>query len=238
MTANDAQTKSGWRRLVDVPVLFLAAGALLIGGLLLNFWVAPDEEVMGFSYRILYYHAPIAWSALLGFLVAFVAGILYLRSRDARWDRLGVCGVRLGLLFSVLVMATGMIWGKASWGVWWNWEPRLTTFLIACLLYCGYFVLRATVEEEERRATFAAVFALIAFIDVPITFLSTRVLPQSGMLHPPSVAEGGGLTGSMLAALLVSMAGMTLLFFALLRNDVRVERLKEELAYVKNRLGS
>ena len=230
--------KTGWRRLVDVPVLFVAAGVSLVTGLLLAFWVAPEEASMGFPYRILYYHAPIAWSALLGYLVACVAGILYLRSRDARWDRLGMCGVRLGLLFSVLVMATGMIWGKASWGVWWNWEPRLTTFLIACLLYCGYFVLRATVEEEERRATFAAVFALIAFIDVPITFLSTRVLPQGGMLHPPNVAEGGGLTGSMLAALLVSMAGMTLLFFALLRNDLRVERLKEELAYIKNKLGS
>jgi heme exporter protein C len=229
--------KTGWRRLVDVPVLFVAAGVSLVTGLLLVFWVAPEEATMGFPYKILYFHAPIAWCALLGYLVAFVAAILYLRSNDARWDRLGMCGVRLGLVFSLLVMATGMIWGRSSWNVWWSWEPRLTTFLIACLMYCGYFVLRATVEEEERRATFAALFAVIAFINVPITFLSTRVLPGD-MQHPSGVVEGGGLVGWMYPAFFVSMVGMTLLFFALLRNDLRVERLKEELAYIKNRLGS
>ena len=239
MTAIDTRTRGGWRRLVDVPVLFAAAGVLLITGLLLAFWLAPEEASMGFSQKIFYYHVPIAWVALLGFLVAFVAAILYLSKHDARYDLLGMAAVRLGLLFSGLVMATGMIWGKAAWGVWWDWEPRLTTFLIACLLYAGYFVLRATVEEEERRATFSALFALIAFIDVPITFFATRVLPQETQLHPVVInAEDSGMTGEMLAALLVSVAGMTLLFAALLRNDYRVERLKEELAFVKNRLGS
>jgi len=231
--------KTGWRRLVDVPVLFAAAGVCLITGLLFAFWVAPEDISLGFSQKIFYYHAPIAEVSLLGFLVAFVAGVQYLRTKDARWDRLGMCSVRLGLVFALLVMATGMIWGKASWGVWWDWEPRLTTYLIACLLYCGYFVLRATVEEEERRATFAALFAVIAFIDVPITFFATRVLPQQSQLHPVVItAEDTGMTGTMFAAFFISMAGMTLLFFALLRNDLRVERLKEELAYIKNKLGS
>jgi len=236
---NAAGAKRGRRRLVDVPALFAAAGVCLVAGLLLGFWVAPQDAALGFSQKIFYYHAPIAEVALLGFLVAFVAGVLYLRTREARWDRLGMCAVRLGLLFSLLVMATGMIWGRAAWGVWWDWEPRLTTFLIACLLYCGYFVLRATVEEEERRATFAALFAVIAFIDVPITFFATRVLPEQSQLHPVVItARDTGMTGTMFLAFFVSMAGMTLLFFALLRNDLRIERLKEELAVVKNRLGS
>ena len=231
--------KTGWRRLVDVPVLFVAAGVSLVTGLLLAFWVAPQDYELGFNQKIFYYHAPIAEVALLGFLVAFAAGVQYLRTRDARWDRVGMCAVRLGLLFSLLVMATGMIWGKAAWGVWWDWEPRLTTFLIACLLYCGYFVLRATVEEEERRATFAALFAVIAFIDVPITFFATRVLPEQSQLHPVVItARDTGMTGKMFLAFFVSMAGMTLLFFALLRNDLRIERLKEELAYIKNKIGS
>jgi heme exporter protein C len=231
--------KAGWRRLVDVPVLFVGGGLCLIAGVLLAFLVAPNDVGLGFSQKILYFHAPIAEVALLGYLVAFVAGIQYLRTHEARWDRLGMCAVRLGLVFSLLVMATGMIWGKIAWGAWWNWEPRLTTFLIACLLYAGYFVLRATVEEEERRATFAALFAMIAFIDVPITFFSTRVLPADTMLHPVVVTtQDAGMTGTMLVAFLISMLGMTLLFVALLRNDLRVERLKEELAYIKSKLGS
>ncbi len=159
------------------------AGVLLAAALVVGFWVAPtDASTLGFSQKIFYFHAPIAETALLAFGVAFVAALLYLRRGDARYDRLGVASVRLGLLFSLLVMVTGVIWGRAAWGVWWAWEPRLTTFLIACLLYCGYFVLRGAVEDESRRATYAALFAIIAFVDVPITFFATRFLPEG--LHP------------------------------------------------------
>ena len=87
-------------------------------------------------------------------------------------------------------MITGMIWGKAAWDTWWAWEPRLTTFLLACFLYAAYWVLRSVVDEEQRRATYAAVFAIIAFIDVPITFFATRLLPEG--LHPVVVGPGGG----------------------------------------------
>ena len=154
---------------------------------------------MGFSQKILYYHAPIAETALVAFGVAFVAAILYLRTQDLKWDRLGFVSVRLGLLFSVLVMATGMIWGKAAWGTWWAWEPRLTTFLLVCFLYAAYWVLRSVVDEEQRRATYAAVFAIIAFIDVPITFFATRFLPEG--LHPVVIGPGGGgMEGSMVVS--------------------------------------
>src|SRR5665647_2442307 len=112
---------------------------------------------MGFSQKIFYYHVPIAETALVAFGIAFVAAIAYLRTQNLKWDRLGVVCVRLGLLFSLLVMITGMIWGKAAWDVWWAWEPRLTTFLLVCFLYIAYLVLRSVVEEEQRRATYAAV---------------------------------------------------------------------------------
>ena len=133
--------------------------------------------------------------------------------------------IRLGLLFSVLVMATGMIWGKAAWGTWWDWEPRLTTFLLVCFLYTAYFVLRSVVEEEQRRATFAAVFAIIAFIDVPITFFATRFLPAG--MHPTVITAGGtGMPGSMFVSFFISMIGMTLLLVALIRRDLGVEDLR------------
>jgi len=231
------QARPAVQRAAVTTTVLAVAGALLAVGLLLGFWWAPtDASSMGFSQKIFYYHAPIAEAALLSFGIAFVAGILYLRRQDARYDRLGVAAVRLGLLFSALVMATGMIWGKAAWGEFWAWEPRLTTFLIACLLYAGYFVLRNTVEEESRRATYAALFAIIAFVDVPITFFATRLLPEG--LHPVVIHPGStGMDHRDFIAFMLSMAGMTLLLVGLLRIELGIEALREELHYLKNRLG-
>ncbi len=225
------------KKLVSAPALFIGAGAFLIIGLLLGFWWAPiDSSSMGFSQKIFYYHAPIAEVSLLAFGVAFVAAILYLRTHDLKWDRLGYVSVRLGLVFAVLVMLTGMIWGRASWGTWWAWEPRLTTFLLVCFLYAAYWVLRSVVDEEERRATYAAVFAIIAFIDVPITFFATRFLPEG--LHPVVITAGdSGMEGSMFASFMISMVGMTLLLVALMRRDLQIETLKDQVTDLKTSLG-
>ncbi|MGZ4200308.1 MAG: cytochrome c biogenesis protein [Thermoleophilia bacterium] len=225
----------GAARLWSVPAFYIYAGVLLIAGLLLAFWYSPTATSMGgFAQKIFYYHVPVASAALYGFGVAFVAAVLYLRHPDAKYDRYGVVGVRLGLLFSLLVMATGMIWGRLAWNTWWNWEPRLTTYLIACLLYAGYFVLRATVEDESRRATYAAVFAIIAFIDVPITYFSTRLVPVNAQLHPVVDTMGANVA----IPFGISMLGMALLFVAFLRQGVAIEAAREDLEAVKARLGS
>ena len=225
------------KKLVSAPALFIGAGAFLIVGLVLGFWWAPvDSSSMGFSQKIFYYHAPIAEVSLVAFGVAFVAAILYLRTQDLKWDRLGYVSIRLGLLFAILVMLTGMIWGKASWGTWWAWEPRLTTFLLVCFLYAAYWVLRSVVDEESRRATYAAVFAIIAFIDVPITFFATRFLPEG--LHPAVITTGDtGMEGSMFVSFIISMVGMTLLLAALTRRDLEIETLKDRVTDLKTSLG-
>ncbi len=213
-----------------------AAAALLLADVLVGFLVAPtDASTLGFSQKIFYVHAPIAETALLAYAVAFVAALLYLRRGDPRYDRLGLAAVRLGLLFSVLVMISGVIWGRAAWGVWWAWEPRLTTFLIACLLYAGYFVLRSSVEDESRRATFAALYAVVAFVDVPITFFATRFLPAG--LHPVVLGpSGSGMDHRDLVAFLCGMAGMTLLLVGLLRIETGIEALREGLRDLTDRL--
>lgn len=231
-----AARASAAARLVRPVVLFLTAGLLLAAGFLLAFWYAPaDASSMGLSQKIFYFHAPIAATALLAYAIAFVAALLYLRRQKPKYDRLGVAAVRLGLLFSLLVMATGMIWGKAAWGAWWAWEPRLTTFLIACMLYAAYFIVRWSVEEEQRRATFAAVFAIVAFVDVPITFFATRYLPAG--LHPVVfTASGANMEGSMLLAFLVSMAGMVLLLAAMVRLDLQAEELRRGISELKDQL--
>lgn len=225
------------KKLVSAPALFIAAGAFLIVGVMLAFWWAPiDSSSMGFSQKIFYYHAPIAETSLVAFGIAFAAAVAYLRTQDLKWDRLGTVSVRLGLLFALLVMATGMIWGKASWDTWWAWEPRLTTFLLVCFLYAAYFVLRSVVDEEQRRATYAAVFAIIAFIDVPITFFATRFLPEG--LHPAVITAGGtGMEGSMFVSFFISMIGMTLLLVALIRRDLAIEILKDKVTDLKTSLG-
>jgi len=225
------------KRLLSAPALFAGAGIFLIIGLLLGFWWAPtDASSMGFSQKIFYYHAPVAETALVAFGVAFVSAIAYLRTQDLKWDRLGYVSVRLGLLFSVLVMLTGMIWGKAAWDTWWAWEPRLTTYLLVCFLYVAYWVLRSVVDEEQRRATYAAVFAIIAFIDVPITFFATRFLPEG--LHTVVIQVGdSGMEGSMLVSFLASMLGMTLLLAALIRRDLEIEELKDRVTELKTELG-
>ena len=225
------------KQFLSAPALFVEAGICLIAGLLLAFVYAPvDASSMGFSQKIFYYHAPIAETALVAFGVAFVAAIAYLRTQNPKWDRLGLVCVRLGLVFSLMVMITGMIWGKAAWDTWWAWEPRLTTFLLVCFLYIAYLVLRSVVEEEQRRATYAAVFAIIAFIDVPITFFATRFLPEG--LHPVVITAGdSGMEGSMLVSFLISMLGMTLLLTALIRRDLAVEDLKDRVADLKHSIG-
>jgi len=225
------------KKLVSAPALFLGAGILLVVGVVLAFWYAPvDASSMGFSQKILYYHAPIAMAALVSFGVAFVAAVLYLRSQDMKWDRLGYVSVRIGLLFSILVMITGMIWGKAAWGTWWAWEPRLTTFLLVCFLYAAYWVLRSVVDEDQRRATYAAVFAIIAFIDVPITFLATRFLPEG--LHPVVVGPGGGgMEGSMALSFAICMVGMALLLAAMIRRDYEIEQIRDHVTDLKTSLG-
>jgi heme exporter protein C len=225
------------RRLLSAPALFAAAAVFLAGGVLLAFLYAPtDSSTMGFSQKIFYFHAPISETALLAFSIAFVAAIAYLRTRAAKYDRLGLVCVRLGLLFSVLVMATGMIWGKAAWGTWWDWEPRLTTFLLVCFLYTAYFVLRQSVEDESRRATFAALFAIVAFVDVPITFFATRFMPAN--MHPVVFhVTGASMDHSMLLSFLVSMIGMTILLIAMIRSEMQVETAREELRELKDRIG-
>jgi len=225
------------KKLLSAPALFAVAGVLLIVGVVLAFWYSPvDASSMGFSQKILYYHAPIAAAALVAYGVAFVAAIAYLRTQDLKWDRLGFVSVRIGLVFSVLVMITGMIWGKAAWGTWWAWEPRLTTFLLACFLYAAYWVLRSVVDEEQRRATYAAVFAIIAFIDVPITFFATRFLPEG--LHPVVVGPGGGgMEGSMAVSFGICMIGMLVLMAAMIVRDLEIELIKDRVTDLKTSLG-
>jgi heme exporter protein C len=200
------------------------AMAVLVYGALLH---APTDRLQGPVQRIFYIHVPAAWIGMLAFLMVFIASIAYLVTRKTRWDRLAASSAEVGVVFTTGVMLTGPLWARPVWGVYWDWDPRLTSYFVLWLLYLSYLILRSYVSEPARRARYSAVLGIVAFLDVPLVYLSVRWWRS---LHPGPVVtnpEGPQLPGSMLAVLLFGVVAFTLLYALLLRlritNAVREE---------------
>jgi heme exporter protein C len=182
-----------------------------------------------FSQKIFFFHVPIAVASLLVMTIAAVFSVLFLVKRKKSYDTRAKVAMEATLVFIIGTMISGDLWTRASWGVWWEWEPRLTTYAILTLLVIAYFVLRNSVEDEERRATYGAVFAIFAWVDVPITFMITRLMPST---HPAL----GGLETSNLIPFMIGMAGMCMLGFAIYEIRFHEEHLRERLAALKEDL--
>jgi heme exporter protein C len=144
----------------------------------------PIEKTMGMTQKIFYLHLPVAINTFLACATAFIASIGYLWQRTAWWDDLASAAVRVAVQLCGVVLLTGMAWGRLAWGVWWTWSPRLTFSLALFLLYMVYLLVRSSIEGRERRAVIAAVYAVIAFLDVPLVWLSARLMPD---IHPGSI---------------------------------------------------
>ena len=201
------------------------------------FLYAPTERTMGDVQRIFYFHVASAWNAFLGFFVVFVASILYLATKNIRYDVVAASSAEIGVLFTTLVLLTGPLWARPVWNTYWTWDPRLTTTLILWLIYVAYLMLRAYAGEEEKTARFAAVFGIVGFVDVPIVYLSIRLWRT---LHPKPVIGGGqgsGLHPAMLTTLFVSLAAFALLYVALLRVRTRLEHARRELNRIRLELA-
>lgn len=209
--------------------------ALLIVSLLGIFVIAPEDTDQGLIQKIFYFHVAIAIASLVAFLVACVAGILYLRTREERHDDISSISIGIGLAFSVLVVITGSIWAKASWGTYWVWDdPRLVTFLIVLLLYAAYFVLRSSVEGE-RRMRYSAIYSIIAFASVPLSFYSVRI--ARSFVHPVVFTQSGAnMPDSMLFWFIVAQAGFLALFVAILQIELVQRRGERRLRKLKLQL--
>ncbi|ADE36165.1 cytochrome c biogenesis protein [Methanohalophilus mahii] len=199
----------------------------------------PAGNVLDTSFNIFYFHLPIAIVAYLAFFVVFVSSILYLRENDSKWDMVSLSAAEVGVIFAFLVLATGSIWAKAIWGWYWVWEPRLTTSLVLFLVYVGYLMLRTALDDPLKRARLSAVFGIVAFVSVPLSFLSIRIwrsahpLMFGGSLYGQ---DGGGLEGnSLLLVLLLNMLAFVLLFISLTSFKFQNEKLGRELEIVKGR---
>lgn len=195
-----------WRNAIG-----MTAWGVLAAGLYLSLVWAPADYYQGEVARIMNLHVPLAKVSLLAYFVAFVASLLYIWKRGALADNLAHASVATGIVFTLAAILTGAIWGKPTWNVWWTWDARLVSFAVLLLLMAGYLMLRSFVEERERAARYAAVLAIIGFIDLPIIHLSVTWWRT---LHQPASfsAKGLSIAPDMLAAILVMTAGMVLLY--------------------------
>jgi heme exporter protein C len=203
----------------------LTMAALLAGA----FLYAPQDRLQGPAQRIFYLHVPSAWIGMLAFLVVFVASIGFLVTRSRAWDRVAASSAEVGVVFTTAVMLTGPLWARPVWGVYWSWDPRLTSYFVLWLLYLSYLALRSYVSEPTRRARYCAVLGIVAFLDVPLVYVSVRWWRS---LHPdPVVANPAGpqLPGSMLAVLLLGVLAFTLFYLLLLRLRIDIATRQDEL---------
>lgn len=194
------------------------------------FLVLPDDAEQGAIYRILYFHVPSLWTGMLAFLVAFVGSIGYLAKKELRYDYLSVASVEVGLTFSVVGTAMGMLWARPVWGIWWTWDPRLTSMFICILLYVGYLLLRRAIPEIRQRAQFSAIFSLFAFVDIPIVWYSIRWWRTQ---HPQPIIGGEGSIDPAMRAVLYSNLIPMLCVAAVL---IAIRMYQEEVQFALDRL--
>jgi heme exporter protein C len=175
-TTTDALTLDGTPT-ADTPTPYYVAAAgvaLLAAGSYWGLFRAPKETYMGDVQRIMYVHVPTAWNAMLALTFAFGCAVLSLLRGGYRWDARLEAGMEVGVVLSSLLCMQGAIWAKPTWGVWWDWDPRLTTTAVLVLAFSGIIALRSVVEDPSRRAVWSAVAAIVAYVDVPIVYFSVK----------------------------------------------------------------
>lgn len=214
------------------------SGILMLIAIWMIFFYLPTMksgtgEILDSSFNIFYFHLPIAFTSYLAFFIVFIASIQQLRTGERKWDIIALSSAEVGVIFAFLVLLTGSIWAKATWGWYWIWEPRLTTSLALFLVYMAYMMLRQAVEEPEKKARIASVFGIVGFMSVPLSFLSIRLWRSAHPLMFGDATYGsgaGGLSGTSLQlTLLVNMIAFLLLFLSLFNYRINNEVLKEEI---------
>lgn len=214
----------GFKSNIEKSLGILALVAMLVGSYV-GLAVVPADAAQGNVQRLMYVHVPAAWLAFLAFFVVFVMSVLYLIQRDERWDRVAASSAEIGVVFTVVTLLLGMMWGKPTWGVYWTWDPRLTTTAILLAIYVGYGALRSFAEDGEKRARWSAIVGVIGFANVPIVYMSVtwwRTLHQ-----PPSSPRS--VAPDILWTLMLNLAAFTLVYLYLMVRRIRFAKLEGEL---------
>lgn len=234
-----------------VPVLLAVGAALTLVDIVWTFTLAPlvqgaqlDEPAiiagqvvttkLLFSQKIFYLHVPVAVASFAIMAISCFYAVRFLMTKDSAYDIKSRTAMQVTLVFVLATMISGDLWTRFEWGVWWVWEPRLTTYFILMLLVIAYFILRNAIDDPERRARFASVFGIVAFIDAPISFLITRLVPSS--IHPVVFRTDSGLPPMMLIPFLLGMFGMLMVSYAVYRLALHVNEQSELVDELKERL--
>ncbi|MBN1666029.1 MAG: cytochrome c biogenesis protein CcsA [Anaerolineales bacterium] len=225
-----------------LKILDVVSIALFTVAVGMVFFFAPLEAVMGQVQKVFYFHVATAWVGMLGFMVAAVAGVVYLRKQTLEWDAVGLAAVEISLVFFFLAIVTGSIWARPIWNTWWTWDPRLTTAAIVELIYAAYLMLRQGIDDPDRRARFGAVYAILGFISVPLTFISIRLLRT---IHPvvignaDAAAEGGfSMTPDMRLVFFFSLFVFSVLFVDLLWHRIRMGKLAAKVEQLRLKVSA
>lgn len=188
---------------------------------------------MGDVQRVFYFHVAAGWVGALAFLVTAIVGVIYLIRGEERWDRIAAASVEIGVVFTFINIVTGSIWARPIWNTWWTWDPRLVTATIMELIYIAYMMLRQGIDDPDRRARFSAVYGIVGFISVPITFASIRIFRT---IHPvvvgssdPTALGAFDMNAEMRVAFFFSLFTFTLIYITLLWYRLRLQQQKEKI---------
>lgn len=217
------------------PVAWLVLAVVTLGMLPVTIWAiffhAPVEMQMGIVQKIFYFHVPSAYAMYVGFVTAAACSAVYLIKRKDAWEAVAVAGAEVGFLFCAIVLITGPLWARKAWGVWWTWDPRLTTTLLGGMVFAAYLALRSFGGTGETERRFAAGLAIVGVLDLPIIHYSVKRWRGQ---HPTVITdEGGGLHPDMAAALGISFLFFTLLVVLLIWTRARAERARQRLEEVR-----
>lgn len=228
---------------LGLTILTVVAVIMLLVALYMALVYAPTERTMGAVQRIFYFHVGAAWAGALAFLVTVVAGGMYLTGRENKWDVVGHCSVEVGLALITMTLTSGPIWAQFVWGTPWTWDSKLTSAAVMWLAYAAYLMLRKGIEDPARRARFSAIYGIVAFVSVIMTYIGVRFIEAT--IHPTiigpsaSTAMGDfGMETRMVHSMVVSFMAFTLVFFTLLWHRIRLEHLAAQVNQVKARLVS
>jgi heme exporter protein C len=220
-----------------LTVLDIVTVVLLLIATYMVFFYAPQEAVMGDVQRVFYFHVAAGWVGMLGLIGAAVAGIIYLIKKDRKWDIVGLAAVEIGIVFIFINIVTGSIWARPIWNTWWTWDPRLTTATVMLLIYFAYFMLRQGIEDPDRRARFAAVYAIVGSLSVPLTYFSARIFRT---IHPivigggdPSTTGSFDMTTMMLQTFMFGLLTFTFIFIDLFWHRIRLGRKADQIEQLR-----
>lgn len=226
------------RRPVALTALTVFTGLMLLAASYMAFIYAPTESTMGAVQRIFYFHVGAAWAGALAFAVTVYAGIRYLISAENKWDTLGSCSVEVGLALITITLTSGPVWAQFAWGVPWTWDPKLTASAVMWLSYAAYLMLRQGIEDPGRRARFGAIYGIIAFASVIMTYFGVRF--ATATIHPVIVGPSAstpttdiGMTPPMIAAMVFAFITFTFVYATLLWHRVRLQNLADRVNRLK-----